>query len=199
MTTILILIIVLSMSINMNNVHSSNGPRPNKQVPESEATAKQAASTERSVRRVWKNCAEAEEANRMLKILESEGRGTAGVEAYSRGRAGKERWENRGEPGRVQVVREEMSSRIDNSDVKVRDLKKQRKNISNEFRKTLSQNIFKRRMRKILEFARNAKNIARQEQEQKMYWVRLKYSKKVDDFSIPDEVSEFKDVKWSSL
>ena len=55
--------------------------------------------------------------------------------------------------------------------------------------------LLKRRMKKILEFARGAKDIARQEQEQKMNWVRLKYSRKVDDFKIPDEVNEYAEVR----
>ena len=112
MTTALVITVLLLMSINMKHVPSSRGSKSPRQLPKQDTTAKKAAPTERSVRRVWKSCAEAEEANRMLKVLKSEGRGTAGVEAYSRGRAGKERWENRGEPGREQVVIEEMSSRI---------------------------------------------------------------------------------------
>ena len=142
MTTSVILFLVLSLSTVMKYSTPSQDSQYNRE-PRSGTTAKNAAPTERSIRRIWKNCTEAEEANRMLKILVSEGRGTGGVEAYSRGRAGRERWENRGEPGRVQVVKEEMSSRIDNSNVKVRDLKKLRKDKTNEFRRTLSQNIFK--------------------------------------------------------
>ena len=41
----------------------------------------------------------------MLKVLVSEGMGTGGVEAYSRSRAGRERWVDRGEVGRMQVVK----------------------------------------------------------------------------------------------
>ena len=61
--------------------------------------------------------------NNLLTSQVSEGRGTDKVEAYSRGRAGRERWEDRGEAGRLQVVKEEMLSRIANSDAKVRGLK----------------------------------------------------------------------------
>ena len=127
MTTCVILIIVLSLSTNMKNGNSSQATQSTRRVPGCGYTATNAAPTERSVRRTWKNCVEAEEANRMLKILVSEGRATGGVEAYSWGRAGQERWADRGESGRVQVMKEEMLSRIDNSNAKVRSLKKLRR------------------------------------------------------------------------
>ena len=41
----------------------------------------------------------------MLKVLVSGGMGTGGVEAYSHSRAGRERWVDRGEVGRMQVVK----------------------------------------------------------------------------------------------
>ena len=195
MTTCVILIIVLSLSTNMKNGNSSQATQSTRRVPGCGYTATNAAPTERSVRRTWKNCVEAEEANRMLKILVSEGRATGGVEAYSWGRAGQERWADRGESGRVQVMKEEMLSRIDNSNAKVRSLKKLRRDKSNGFRSSLSQNVFKRTMKKILEFAKNTRDIARQEQDQKVRWVRKKYGRPVDDFKVPDEAKEYSNCK----
>ena len=83
MTTSVILLLVLSLSTVMKYSTPSQGPQYIRG-PRSGITAQNAAPTERSVRRIWKNCTEAEEANKMLKILVSEGRGTGGVEAYSR-------------------------------------------------------------------------------------------------------------------
>ena len=102
---------------------------------------------------------------------------------------------DRGEGGRLKVVKEEMLSRIDNSNAKVRVLKKKRKDETNKFRLSLTQNVFKRKMKKIIEFARDARTTARQEQEQKVKWVRLKYGQKVDDFEVPDEVVEYSECK----
>ena len=195
MTTSIILIIVLSLSIIMKNGNSSQATQSTRRVPGRGYTAINAAPTERSVRRTWKNCVEAEEANRMLKNLVSEGRATGGVEAYSWGRAGKERWADRGEAGRVQVMKEEMLSRVDNSNAKVRGLKKLRKDKTNEFRNSLSQNVFKRTMRKILEFAKNTRDIARQEQDQQVRWVRKKFGRQIDDFTVPDEINEYSSCK----
>ena len=87
------------------------------------------------------------------------------------------------------------SSRIDNSNVKVRDLKKSRRDKTNEFRKSISQNVFKRRMKKILEFAKNCRDIARREQDQKVSWVRKKYARQIDDFKVPDKISEFAECR----
>ena len=117
-----LILFVLSMSPLITMNISAQAPRTS-QGPGGEPTVKNTALTERSVRRIWKNCVEAEEANNMLNVLVSEGRGTDKVEAYSRGRAGRERWEDRGEAGRLQVVKEEMLSRIANSDAKVKVLK----------------------------------------------------------------------------
>ena len=53
---------------------------------------------------VWIKCTEAEESNRMLKRLISARVGTNTIEFYSYCGAGRERWSNRGEEGRKQVV-----------------------------------------------------------------------------------------------
>ena len=74
-------------------------------------------------------------------------------------------------------------------------MKKKRKDETNKFRLSLTQNVFKRKMKKIIEFARDARTTARQEQEQKVKWVRLKYGQKVDDFEVPDEVVEYSECK----
>jgi hypothetical protein len=67
--------------------------------------------------------------------------------------------------GRLQVVKEEMLSRVENSNAKVRGLKRKRKKKTNEFKNYLSQNVFKRKMRKILEYGKSRRDIARQAQE----------------------------------
>ena len=79
----------------MNNLHNTN---------HSEYTVKDAAQTERSVKRTWEKCTEAEEVNRLFKKLLAEGVGTDSIEKYSRSKAGREKWVNRGEEGRKQVV-----------------------------------------------------------------------------------------------
>ena len=99
MTTIVLflLIIVLMSQSEMNNL-----PNP------SDSTVANTAKTERSVRVAWEKCVDAEEANRMFKKLLAEGVGTDKIECYSRSKAGREKWVNRGEEGRKQVVLDEV-------------------------------------------------------------------------------------------
>ena len=54
-----------------------------------------------------------------------------------------------GESGRLQVVKEEMQGRIDNSDTKVRGLKLKRKSKTNEFKLSMNHNKFRRIMKKV--------------------------------------------------
>ena len=61
--------------------------------------------------------------NRMLKRLVSARVVTNAIESYSYCGAGRERWRNRGEGGRKQVVVEELQSRVLDSDFKVGKLK----------------------------------------------------------------------------
>ena len=82
MTTNVIVKILLLMSTSTNMISSAQAPVTSRG-PRAESTVKNTALTERSVRRIWKNCVEAEEANNMLKVLVSEGRGTDKVEAYA--------------------------------------------------------------------------------------------------------------------
>ena len=61
-----------------------------------ETASNSAAKTERSLRRVWIKCTEAEETNRKLKKLKLAKVGTNAIEAYSRSKAGRDKWVNRG-------------------------------------------------------------------------------------------------------
>ena len=117
----------------------------NTYIIESEVTAEDAASTERSMRRAWIKCTEAEESNRMLKRLVSARVGTNAIESYSYCGAGRERWRNRGEEGRKQVVVEELQSRVLDSDFKVGKLKTERKKMSNKFKAKVKHNAFEGR------------------------------------------------------
>ena len=90
-------------------------------------------------------------------------------------------------------MKEEMLSRIANSDAKVRGLKNKRKTKTNEFKLSMNHNMFRRKMKKILEFASSARDIARRVQNQKVVWVRKKYGKHVDEFSVPENVSMYKE------
>ena len=191
-TNVIITLLLMSKSTNM--ISSAQAPVTSRG-PRAESTVKNTALTERSIRRIWKNCVEAEEANNMLKILVSEGRGTEKVEVYSRGRAGRERWEDRGEAGRLKVVKEEMLSRIDNSDSKVRGLKSKRKTETNKFKLSMNHNMFRRKMKKILEFASSAREVARSVQNQKVAWVRKKYGNCVPEVSVPESVGDYKECK----
>jgi hypothetical protein len=149
---ILVLQIAIQLSIKMKSFSSTN----------SNVTANNAAVTERSVRRLWKKCMEAEEANRMLKKLVAEGVWTNCVEAYSRSKAGRERWVNRGEEGRVQVAGDEMKSRVLDSDHKVRGLKRERKLKTDIFKQSVSQNIFQTELANIPEFCQSGREGARE-------------------------------------
>ena len=86
-----------------------------------------------------------------------------------------------------------MQSRVDNSDAKVRGLKLKRKAKPNEVKLSMNHNKFRRIMKKVLEFASSARDIAKRVQNQKVAWVRKKYGKHVDDFFVPENISEFKE------
>ena len=121
-----------------------------------DTTAKNAAMTERTVRKVWERCMKAEETNRMLKKLVGEGAWTNSVEAYSHAKAGKAKWVNRGELGRRQVCVDEIKSRVTDSDFKVRGLKQERKLTTNKFNQEVRHNIFRRKLSKILKFCQDS-------------------------------------------
>ena len=173
--------IAIQLSTKMKSFSSVN----------SNITANNAAVTERSVRRLWEKCMEAEEANRMLKKVVEEGVWTNCVEAYSRSKAGRERWVNRGEEGRVQVARDEMKSRVLDSDYKVRGLKRDRKLKTNIFKQSISHNIFRRKLSKILEFCQSGRESARAKVNEKVMRLKLKYGEVKDDFDVPVEIKEF--------
>ena len=62
------------------------------------------AMTDSSLKKAWVKCVKAEEANRYFKKLLAEGVGTNQIECASRSKAGRVKWENRGEEGRKQVI-----------------------------------------------------------------------------------------------
>ena len=105
------------------------------------------AMTESSLRKAWVKCIEAEEVNRMFQKLLAEGVGTDKIECASRNKEGREKWRNRGEEGRKQVVQDEVRTRtrIMDSACKVRDLKIERSKATNKFKKEVSNNIFRRK------------------------------------------------------
>ena len=73
------------------------------------------AKTESSMMKAWEKCIEAEEVNLMFKKLLAEGVGTDQIECESRSKAGRAKWQNRGEEGRRQVVCDEVRTRISDS------------------------------------------------------------------------------------
>ena len=109
---LLLLSVILLSKIKMNNLESIE-----------ETANSSAAKTERSLRRVWIKCTEAEETNRKLKKLIVAKVGTNAIEAHSRSRAGRDKWVNRGEEGRKQVVMDELESILADSNCKVKKLK----------------------------------------------------------------------------
>ena len=150
---------------------------------------------ERTVRKVWDKCMKAEEANRMLKRLVREGVWTNGVEAFSHTKAGKEKWANREEPGRREVCVEEVSSRVADSDFKVRNLKNERKVKTNKFKREVSHNVFRRKLSKILIFCQDGRDAARAKYDDKVRHLKMKYGEAVDDFVTPNEISEFSECE----
>ena len=156
-----------------------------------DTTAKNAAMTERTVRKVWERCMKAEETNRMLKKLVGEGVWTNSVEAYSHAKAGKAKWVNRGELGRRQVCVDEIRSRVTDSDFKVRGLKQERKLTTNKFKQEVRHNIFRRKLSKILKFCQDGRDFARSNYDEKVRHLKVKYGEAVDEFEVPSEISEF--------
>ena len=110
-----------------------------------------------------------EETDRMLNKLVSEGGWLNDVEAHSWRSAGRRKWENRGEVGRREVISEEMQSRVKDSKAKVRNLKNSRKMKTEEFRNQVSQNIFKIKMRGILEACKKLREVKRTEHDKKVH------------------------------
>ena len=153
------------------------------------------AMTESSLRKAWVKCIEAEEVNRMFQKLLAEGVGTDKIECASRNKEGREKWRNRGEEGRKQVVQDEVRTRIMDSTCKVRDLKVERSKATNKFKKEVSNNIFRRKMAKLLEFCKIKREAVRCVHDKKVAWMRTKYGRVRDDFCVPEEVNEYKECK----
>ena len=161
----------------------------------SSGTAENAASTERSMWKVWGKCTEAEEVNRMLKRLVQARVGLSSVEAYSHGVAGRAKWANRGEVGRIQVVIEEMQSRVDDSNVKVTKLKRERKDKTNKYKGMVSHNIFRRKMSKVFSYCKSKRDKARKMHDNKVVGLVKKYGGEDDNFKLPDDVREYEKCK----
>ena len=139
-TGLLTVIAMSTFGVFNNNNQSSIDP----------TVRKVTATTESSLRKAWVKCIEAEEVNRMFHKLLAEGVGTDKIECASRNKEGREKWRNRGEEGRKQVVQEEVRTRIMDSTCKVRVLKLERSKVTNKFKKEVSNNIFRRKMAKLL-------------------------------------------------
>ena len=112
------------------------------------------ALTDSSLEKAWMKCVQAEEANSYFKKLLAEGVGTNQIEYASRSKAGRAKWENRGEEGRRKVVSSDIEALIVDSACKVRKLKQIRKQRTNEMKNFVSNNVFKRKMEKIFEKCR---------------------------------------------
>ena len=117
------------------------------------------------------------------------------IEAQSRSKAGKAKWVNRGEEGRKQVVLDELKSRILDSNFKVKNLKSERKSITNIFKKQTSHNIFRRKLSKILEFSKFKRDTARAKHDEKVKRLKMKHGRIKDEFVVPDEISEFSECR----
>ena len=151
----------------------------------SKVTAEDAAKTERSVRRVWIKCTEAEETNRMLKRLVVTKVGTNAIEAYSHSKVGWDKWVNRGEEGRKQVVLDQLQSRVLYSNCKVKKFKSERKVLTNKFKNQVSHNVFRRKISKILSTCKIKRNNARGRHDDKVKLMKKKYGGEVDNFVVP--------------
>ena len=153
------------------------------------------AKTESSMRTAWEKCIEAEEVNLMFRKLLAEGVGTDQIECASRSNAGKAKWLNRGEEGRRQVVCDEVKARIADSACKIRKLKLKRSKATNDLKNKVSNNIFKRKMSKLFQFCEEKRESVRSVHNKKVAWMKIKYGRIKDDFSVPDETSEFRECK----
>jgi hypothetical protein len=163
-----------------------------------ETASNSAAKTERSLRRVWVKCTEAEETNRKLKKLKLARVGTNAIEAYSHSKARRDKWVNRGEEGRKQVVVDELESIVLDSDCKVKNIKIERKNQTLKFKKEVSHNIFRRKLAKILACYKLKRDNARVIHDDSVEWLKKKYGERMDKFVVPSEVDEFRSVRYSN-
>ena len=181
---LLLSVVILMSNIEMKNLDSIE-----------ETASNSAAKTERSLRRVWIKCTEAEETNRKLKKLIAAKVGTNAIEAYSRSRAGRDKWANRGEEGRKQVVLDELESITLDSDCKVKNLKNERKSKTSKFKTQVSHNIFRRKLSRILACCKLKRDTARKIHDDSVEWLKKKYGERVDNYKVPSEVNEFGDCK----
>ena len=100
-----------------------------------------------------------------------------------------------GEVGRVQVVVEEMQSRVEDSNCKVSKLKRERRNVSNKYKGMVSHNSFRRKMTKILSYCKVKRENARRMHNNKVMGLVKKYGGDDDNFELPDDVKEFEKCK----
>ena len=84
-----------------------------------------------------------------------------------------------------------MQSRVKDSKAKVRNLKLSRQNKTKEFRSQVSQNIFKRKMRKILEACKAERVAKRKQHDKKIMGLKLKYGRHKDEYKLASEISEY--------
>ena len=101
--------------------------------------------------------------------------------------------EGRWEDGRLSLKKCKAESRI----AKQRNLKNSRKMKTEEFRNQVSQNIFKRKMRGILEACKKLREVKRTEHDKKVMGLVRKYGRLKDEleFNLPEEISEFSECE----
>ena len=184
MTTILLITILTLLSINLKMFNLSE-----------DTVIKSTAQTERSIRRLWIKCTEAEETNRKIKKLILAKVGTATIEEMSRSKTGRAKWVNRGEGGRKQVVLNELETILDESNCKVKSIKQERKSKTFIFKNQISHNIFRRKMSKILATCKVKREQARRIHDESIEWLKKKYGGINDEYEVPSEASKYEECK----
>ena len=160
---------------------STFGVLTNNQSDINPTVRKLTAMTESSLRKAWVKCIEAEEVNRMFNKLLV---GTDQLECASHSKVGREKWRNRGEEGRKQVVYDELKTRILDSTFNVRHFKQERSKATDEFKKKVSSNIFRRMMAKLLDFCKTKREAVRSVHDKQVAWMRVKHGRVKDDFCV---------------
>ena len=167
MTTLIVLLSVILLSQPKMNNYLSNSSY--------DTANNSAAQIERSVRRVWIKCTEAEKTNRKDQEADCGQGGTSVIEVQGRSKAGKAKWVNRGEEGRKQAVMDELESTLADGNCKVKKLKLERKSNTTKFKNKVSHNIFRRKVSKILARCKVKRDAARKIHDKSVEWLKIKY------------------------
>ena len=67
--------------------------------------------------------------------------------------------------------------------------------ITNQFKREVSHNIFRRKLSKILKFCQDGRDAARAKYDDKVRHLKKKYGEAIDDFVVPNEISEFSECE----